>query len=230
MFFRTYLASKGYASMQPVVVACGTRGRTYSRFLHALKHHPNEFILLLVDSEGTVGASETVWEYLKKRDGWERPTAVTDHQAHLMVQCMETWLLHNKQKIADFYKRNFHPNALPVRKDVEELSCAEVVSALRYASKDTVSGEYHKIKHGPKILASLDPTKVAAASPYCQRLLDLLLQLCNEAAQLAAPAARIDYPPHRRTTRRMGFARFARHGSSPAHSPGCGRWRYNTGG
>ena len=63
---------------------------------------PNDLPLLLVDSEGPVAAGQTSWQHLKARDNWDKPRPVSDDQAFLMVEVMETWF------IADRHYYGFH--------------------------------------------------------------------------------------------------------------------------
>ena len=71
----------------PKVIPCGSRQNAYHDFCTALKiAGENDLPLLLVDSEDSV--SQTAWEHLKSNDGWNRPKAAQDKQAHLMVQVM----------------------------------------------------------------------------------------------------------------------------------------------
>src|SRR5271170_497820 len=85
----------------PRITACGGRDKAYKRFCGNLSG-----ALLLVDSEGPIG-SERVWDYLKTRDGWEKPAGATEDQAHLMVQIMESWFLADKDTVTKYYGSGF---------------------------------------------------------------------------------------------------------------------------
>ena len=55
----------------PRVVACGSRQRAYDQFCAAIDEaETGNFIVLLVDSEAAVAASDSPWEHLKKCDKW----------------------------------------------------------------------------------------------------------------------------------------------------------------
>jgi hypothetical protein len=44
------------------------------------------------------------------------------------------------------------------------------MAALTKATRATQKGEYHKMRHSPLILERLDPAKVRARAPHCDRL------------------------------------------------------------
>ena len=73
-----------------------------------------------MDSEGPVAQGAGPWAHLRARDGWIRPADATDENAHLMVQCMETWFLADRDNLADYFGHGFNPNALPAREEIEE--------------------------------------------------------------------------------------------------------------
>jgi hypothetical protein len=50
-----------------------------------------------------------------------------------------------------------------------------VLDSLKQATRQTQKGRYHKTQHAPRILESLDPTKVRRAAPNCDRLFRELL-------------------------------------------------------
>lgn len=154
------------------IIACGSREHTYRDWRNALKRHPNAFNVLLVDSEGPV--RKTPWLHLAERDGWEKPSQTSDEQCHLMVQMMEAWLVADVEALQKFYKKGFNAKAIPKRANVEEIPKKQVESALVSATKKTQKGRYHKIQHGPVILASLNVDKVRMAAPHCERLLVIL--------------------------------------------------------
>jgi Domain of unknown function (DUF4276) len=91
---------------RPRVVACGSRGTALGDFCIALSQGKNA--VLLVDSEDPidpVNESSTSgfkpWSHLKQRDNWDKPTGATDLDCHLMVQCMEAWIVSDWRTDAD---------------------------------------------------------------------------------------------------------------------------------
>ena len=86
-----------------MVIASGDRVSTFRDFCEALRQHRDDYIILLVDSEGPVGKSP--WQHLAERvgDQWRRPDAVADDQAQLMVEVMESWFFADKAALIAYY-------------------------------------------------------------------------------------------------------------------------------
>ncbi len=156
------------------VRASGSRSEAFQDFRTALKRHPSDFIILLVDSEESVSAKP--WAHLRSRigDEWVQPTGTSDDQAHLMVQVMESWFLSDRQTLIAYYGQGFRTASLPGQPNIELISKQDVFSALKHASKPTQKGTYHKTKHAFDILEKLDAALVRAASSHVNRLFTVL--------------------------------------------------------
>ncbi len=160
----------------PRVIACGSRDAAYKDFCQALKQHTTQTNVLLVDSEDEI-VDLDCWVHLTNRDKWPRPSIAAPDNAYLMVRCMESWFLADKDALVKFYGRDFKVNALPNALEIESVSKTDIEHALDQASKPTTKGRYHKVRHGFDILASLDPAKVSRSSPHAKRLIDFLASL-----------------------------------------------------
>ena len=159
----------------PRVVACGGRDNAYDKFCHALATaSDNQVVILLVDSEERVAEGAGPWSHLRKRDGWSRPVGATDDHAHLMVQCMESWFLADKDRLERYFGRGFNRQALPGDEDIENVPKEAVLEGLGRASR-RCGRPYRKGRRSFEILGELDPEMVAAASLHVRRLLDRLL-------------------------------------------------------
>ncbi len=156
------------------IVACGPRDRAYDDFLTAFRSHPGALNMLLVDSEDII-TETSPWQHLRKRDNW-LVQGFGDEQCHLMVQIMEAWFLADKEALKNFYGQSFKMNALPQNPKVEDICKDDILVGLRGATASTSKGEYHKTKHGPKILSMIDTERVRNAAPYCDRLFATLLK------------------------------------------------------
>jgi len=156
------------------VIASGDRASTFQDFRAALKKHPNDFVILLVDSEEAVVGS--CWQHLRTRvgDGWHKPDAATEDQAHLMVRVMESWFLADRSALLAYYGQGFLSNSLPGQTNVELISKQDVFSNLEHASRPTKKGEYHKTRHGLDLLQEIDPNRVRTASQHAARLFAVL--------------------------------------------------------
>jgi hypothetical protein len=156
------------------VVASGSRNDAFHDFRDALKRHPDDYNVLLVDSEEPVTGS--AWHHLRDRQGdnWHRPATASEDQAFLMVQVMEAWFLADKEVLADYYGQGFLAGSLPGQPNIELVTKLEVFSSLQHASRNTQKGEYHKTRHGFDLLELIDPNRVRAASIHANRLLGVL--------------------------------------------------------
>lgn len=175
--FKTFFCKAGLKGRMPRIVASGGRVKAFEDFRNALKKAGAEdFTVLLVDSEDSVGVEEGSWVHLKRRDNWDKPAAATDDNAHLMAQCMESWFLADQDKLAAFFGDGFNRGALPARLAVEDIPKQDVLNGLKAATRNRGrKGEYHKGRHAFRILSCLDPEKVTAASPHARRLVETLL-------------------------------------------------------
>jgi hypothetical protein len=157
------------------IVASGDRAKTFKDFRLALKQHPNDFVILLVDSEGPVVMGP--WQHLAERPGdrWVRPASAKDEQAHLMVQMMEAWFLADRETLLDYYGQGFLVNSLPGQANVEQIPKSDLLKALKHASRPTAKkGEYHKTAHAFELLERINPDWVRKASDHAKRLLTVL--------------------------------------------------------
>jgi hypothetical protein len=158
------------------VIASGSRAQAFQDFCSALRQHPADYNVLLVDSETAVTTRS--WQHLREREGdnWPRPHGADDDQVHLMVQVMEAWFLADPDALSTYYKQGFLRNSLPRRKNIEMIDKKAVFESLSHASKDTQKGTYHKTRHGFDLLELIDPGLVQAASSHAADLFAVLLK------------------------------------------------------
>ena len=159
------------------VIACGPRNAAFESFEIALKIHKDAFNVLLIDAEGPI--SQPPRDHLRQSDGWS-VYGISDDNCQLMVQIMEAWLISDLVALANFYGHQFNLNPIPKQEDVESVDKTDLTSALKIATQNTQKGEYHKIRHGPKILASVDHHKVRNRARHCDRLFSILEQRLSE--------------------------------------------------
>jgi hypothetical protein len=173
--FQELFARLGLPERRIRVIACGSRRQTFNDFKKAVLEDLTDFVIMLVDSEGPV-STPTSWDHLHARDGWQRPGPATDEQAHLMVQCMETWFLADRDALTEFYGQGFLAGSLPGQSNIEQIPKDSLLPILKHASKQTTKGSYHKTKHAFALLRLIDPSKLRAASPHAASLFDVLIQ------------------------------------------------------
>ena len=170
-FFRDACGPKRTPEAKP----CGGRKAAYDAFLRGLEDHPNEFVILLVDAEGPVTA-QSAKLHLAQRDGWSFAD-VDEEQIHLMVQKFEAWVVADADAIAEFYGQGFNAGALPQHAHLEAVSKDDLDDALTRATRGTGRKCYHKIRHGPKIIAKADASVVRTKCPACERLFTVLARV-----------------------------------------------------
>jgi Domain of unknown function (DUF4276) len=159
------------------LIMCGSKYETFKDFLNASKSYEDSFVLFLLDSDDFVGENETAKSFLQKQNLNWHLQAVEENQCHLMVQMMESWFFADKDKLAEFYGQNFNRNALGRNKNVEKIAKADVESNLTRATEHTQKGEYHKTRHGAKLLELINPQKVRAAAPHCDKLFTTIVEI-----------------------------------------------------
>jgi len=173
--FRKFFEKAGFVEKMPKLIACGSRNEAFKKFGLAVKSaSDDELPILLVDSEESV--TTTAWQHVKNRQGdqWDKPQTATDDHLHLMVQCMETWYMADKEALAEYFGQGFNSNALPRNQNIENIPKDDLFNKLKSATRNTTKGQYNKGSHSFKILERLDPDKVREASPFAQRLLNFL--------------------------------------------------------
>lgn len=176
--FTKFITAAGVIK-RPRVVACGSREDAFDSYCTAVKL--GEPAMLLVDSEAPVAQScqqedsarWQPWQHLKQRSGdeWDKPAGVADTDCHLMVQCMESWLVADRKTLASFFGHGFKENQLPPDSTaVESISKAALFEGLKRATKDCQGkGQYGKGEHSFKLLGLVNPAVVTAQAPWANR-------------------------------------------------------------
>lgn len=175
--FSKFFEKAGLEGRMPKVIACGGRKAAYDDFCTALQiAKAEEFIVLLVDSEDPVPDGMEPWVHLAARegDGWTKPSAADNDNAHLMVQCMETWFLADKEALKSYFGQGFNEQALPKNPELERIPKRDILDGLKRASSRTTKGIYSKGDHSFVILSLIDPSKVQGASKHAKTLIEVL--------------------------------------------------------
>ena len=160
---------------------CGGRGTSRKKFDSELKiNRTDQICALLVDSEapfirhaGSTDADSRKHHLIQRAgDEWDLK-GVDPNAIHLMVECMETWILADPQALAAFYGQGFPVESLSKRTNLEEESKQEVAGSLdraisrtKRAIENTKKRGYKKVDHGSKLLEKIDPLKVAKRCPH----------------------------------------------------------------
>ena len=162
------------------IIPAGNTQSTYDDFIFSVENSPQSFNILLVDSDDAVAKNESSHAFLQRKyKKWKLQT-VTDEQCHLMVRIMESWFIADIDALKRFYGQGFNSSAIPKNRNVEAIEKERVGNSLKAAIAKTNKKEYHKIKHGAKLLELIDPQKVRAAAPHCEKLFDSISEKIRE--------------------------------------------------
>ena len=170
--FRTFLEKAGFRGCMPRIVACGGRQSAFDMFRTACESHRTA--VLLIDSEDCVQGTSS-WEHLARRpgDGFVAPKNAAGDQCRLMVVCMESWFLADKDALSKFFGQGFKKDALPQNENIEAVSKEDVYSGLRNASAHCkTKAPYGKGEHSFRILKLVALEKVREASPWARRFFE----------------------------------------------------------
>lgn len=173
--FRKLLERAGFANRMPSTRACGSRNDAYDDFKTALTSTvPDVYPVLLVDSEAPV-EQPTSWLHLQARDGWDQPEGAEDDQAQLMVQCMETWCVADRQALQTFFGQDLRGSALPPLNDLEARPKDDVQEALVNATRECGRRKsYQKGRRSFELVGRIDPVELKKRLPHFVRLCDML--------------------------------------------------------
>lgn len=158
------------------LVMCGSKFETFKDFLNASKTYNESFVCFLLDSDAPLEDGETPKSFLIKQNPLWLLNEAEEKQCHLMVQLMESWFFADKEKLEEFYGQSFNKNALAKNTNVEKIAKADVENGLANATRNTQKGEYHKTRHGAKILELVNPLKVRNTAPHCEILFTTIIK------------------------------------------------------
>lgn len=167
------------------IVCAGDRNNAHKAFLNA-QDKSSDVAFLLVDSEeGLPGAAKTSagnrTAFLRKRDGWALSEDDED-RVHLMVCCMETWIVSDPETLGQFYGNGFNKGVLPARQNLEEESKKDVQDKLRRATSGSNKGEYQKLRHASQILPKLKSQTISARCQHFELIVSALGKALSQSA------------------------------------------------
>ena len=139
----------------------------------ALAAHPDAWNVLLLDSDAPHNGSHA--DLCRGKD-----IDPAHGSVFWMVEVMEAWFLTDIESLNQYYGAGFKKDALRGSPEVERISKTDVLARLKRATQATKPGEYHKTKHAPDLLATINPGLVRRAAPNCDRLFSLVLARLSE--------------------------------------------------
>lgn len=162
------------------VIVCGGRQTAFEAYETAKRQHPEAANVLLVDSERPVTGSAC--EHLRQPpDGWAVTPAEQEH-LQLMVQTVEHWLIADLDAVESYYGQGFRRNPIPANVSIEAIGRSDLERGLRAATQDTKKGPYHKTRHCPDLLRTVESSKVREACPHCMRVFRTLAEQMGSTA------------------------------------------------
>ena len=177
--FRRLLEKCGFSGRMPRLKACGSRQRAYDNFVTLYERQPSpDYIALLIDSEDPVANTDEPWRHLNQRDGWQRPAAAQDDQVLLMVTCMETWIVADRQALNEHFGNRLQTSSLPPLNNIENRSRQDVQDRLERATRDC-PGPYTKGPKSFEILGKLNPIVLEQLLPSFRRTRRILSDKLN---------------------------------------------------
>jgi hypothetical protein len=126
-------------------------------------------VAMLVDSDAPVTTGTPAMHLQTKLDSATVPASAREN-VFLMVQCMEAWLVVDVNALGKCFGKKLKANALPPNPNIESVMKRDLLNAFANAIRETPSAPYHKINHGAKILAELNPTLVGKRSKNARSL------------------------------------------------------------
>ena len=173
-FFRELIEKAREQNIKFRITLCSSKFITFKVFLNGVKVYQDSFVAFLIDADDTVDEKETAKSFLQKQNAdWYWQT-INEEQCFLMVQMMESWFFADIDTLEKYYGQNFNRKALRQSNNVEKIAKSDVKNGLANATKNTQKGEYHKTKHGAKLLELINPQKVREVAPHCKRLFETI--------------------------------------------------------
>ena len=172
--FRRFFDSLYQAGLQVKLSTGGANA--VEDFVSGVRKFPDAINILLIDADGPHSPA-AVQEVRRRINRYAPEVQIADDRLHFMVQVMESWFLTDRAALQNYYGRGFAANRLPGQTNVEQIDKDDVLDSLAAATRDTGKGRYHKTRHAPALLASLNPAQVRAAAPACESLFAALEQL-----------------------------------------------------
>ena len=156
---------------KPRVVVGEDRAKAFDLYRTALRSRAaDELPLLLVDSEEVPAPGQSAWAHLDARDRWRQPEGAGMDDAYLMITCMETWFIADRESLRRFFGKGWKEKPLPAQRGLEKVPKKRIFDALKRASAGCAQ-PYTKGEPSLEILAEIRPAVVAAHCPAAARLL-----------------------------------------------------------
>jgi hypothetical protein len=156
------------------VSPCGSTDETIRDYARAVQDKKTDSVVaLLVDSDATVTAKTTA-AHLRAKLAFVKLAEKDREHIFLMVQCMEAWLVTDKDALEKCFGAKVHSLKFPANPDIESVPKNDILSALDKAASHTPTKHYGKIRDAAEILTVLRPERVAKRSRHAAMLHEFL--------------------------------------------------------
>ncbi|TFH42004.1 MAG: DUF4276 family protein [ANME-2 cluster archaeon] len=172
--FRILLENYGFRDNMPKLVSCGGRESAFQDFQIAHAKKSNfDYVAMLIDSENILTDLDETWSYLKSRDRWDKPPGSENEQVLFMTTCMETWIVADRDALANHYGSDLQISALPPLVKLESRSRQDIQDTLSHATRNC-SNAYKKGKRSFYVLEKLSPNELELHLPSFARVKRIL--------------------------------------------------------
>ncbi len=159
----------------PRSIPCGGRDKAIRDYCIAVRHaEPGVLPLLLVDSEQPVKSGHDVWQHLAASANAKKPKGADSKDAFMMITCMETWFIADRETLKSFFKSCWNDKALPKWPDLEKVEPTKARAALEKATANCGERQYAKGKVSFELLKEINPAVIEKTFPSAKALLDRL--------------------------------------------------------
>lgn len=168
-------AELGELRKMPRIFRGGGREQTFDAYKRAVQtKRPNELPLLLVDSEDLVKEGRSAWEHLSAREGWQLPEDAGVSDVFLMIACMETWFVADREAMRKYFHNCWRASAVPQWTNLEAIERVRIFEALSKATANCGDRRYTKGRLSFEVLKFIDPNVVQQHCPSARRLIERL--------------------------------------------------------
>ena len=179
--FRQFLERLGIPGSAIQIVAAGDGPAAHRAYVRSVSKYANDRIaFLLIDSEQHKEKGLPNWEFLSQARKLNKPEAAGVDSLGLMVQCMETWFLADREKVIKYFGLPEDGGPLPKHTEPELVSKSEVLSSFDRAARQIRRRRYQKGQDALALLGLVDPNVIAKRCPHAERFFSALRRTSSD--------------------------------------------------
>lgn len=173
--FRQFLERLGFPGSAIQIVAAGdgpAAHKAYEKFVS--RSEDDRIVFLLIDSEQHKERDLPNWEFLSRTRKLRKPKAAGVNSLGLMVQCMETWFLADRDAAIGYFRLGKGGDPLPRHAHPELVPKVRILDSFDKASHQSRRRRYQKGADALALLGLVDPNIVAERCPHAERFFNAL--------------------------------------------------------